>query len=47
MLGCPIRRVGLQQLYGEEGVLNIENVPDGGVRARVQLPFNTIEKQRF
>lgn len=37
----------LQQLYGDKGILKIENVPDGGVRARVQLPFKVIEKKRI
>ena len=32
----------LQQLYGNQGVLTIENVPDGGVLASLQLPFSHI-----
>ena len=38
-VGLSNTRARLQQLYGEKGMLQVQNVKEGGVQSRVQLPL--------
>jgi two-component system LytT family sensor kinase len=44
-IGLSNTRDRLRQLYGERQMFELQNVPSGGLLARVTIPFHTLESQ--